>query len=121
MRSAMCACSSASISLSMRLRRNKLAMRRRTATVGLPSGVAQNGANTLDQLIEAFFGKLQLTAACRGELVILGAAIGLSHRPFGGNPPALLHAMQGGIERALFDLEHLPRGVLDVDHDAIAV
>ena len=64
---------------------------------------------------------LELAAALGGELVVLGAAVGFGHGPFGGDPAALLHAVEGGIERAFFHAKHLAGGVLDVEDDAVAV
>ena len=51
------------------------------------------------------------TASCRrpdgGEAVILGAAAELRHLPLGLDPALVLEAMQGGVERALVDLQHV--------------
>ena len=113
--------SSLSISRRMRVRRKRLAMRLMTDMGLLTSCVAQHGADAFHELFEAFFGFFQLIAAGDGEFVKLGLALGLGKSPFGGDPSTLLHAMKGGIERALFNAEKVFRGALDVEHDAVAV
>jgi len=39
--------------------------------------VAQHGAHAFNELVEAFFGLLELAASSRGELVVFCAAVGL--------------------------------------------
>src|SRR3954462_4834869 len=45
-------------------------------------------------------------AADGREAVVLGAAIVVRHAPFAVDPLLLLEPLEGGIERALVDLEH---------------
>ena len=79
------------------------------------------GAHALDELIEAFFDLLELLPALGGELVVLGAAVGLRERPLGVDPAALFHAVKSRVERALFDFEKIVGGALDVLHESVAV
>src|SRR5580698_11503478 len=120
MRRSMCACNSASISRLTALRRNRFVMRRKAPMVS-PSGVAQNGANALHQLVKAFLRDIELAASLRSELVIFRAAVGLGHCPFRSDPAALLHAVQRRVKRALFHAQQLTRGALDVEDNAVAV
>ena len=93
----------------------------RMRDMAILSGVAEDGADAFDELIEALFGLLELFSAPGGELVVLGVAVGLSERPFGVDPAVLFHAVQSGVERALFDAEQIVGGALDVLDDAVAV
>ena len=55
----------------------------------------------------------QLPASGRRQAVVLGAPAELRHRPFGFDPAPMLEAMQGRVERALVDLEHVFGDLLD--------
>src|SRR6185369_17169636 len=55
----------------------------------------------------------QLPPACARERVDLGVAPGLRRLPFGPQPAFLLEAVQGWIERALVDLDHGARDLLE--------
>src|SRR3954470_12566899 len=63
----------------------------------------------------------ELTAARRGEVVILGAAAQLRYFPLGLDPALVLEAMEGRIERALVDLQDVSRNLLDTLGDGPAV
>ena len=63
----------------------------------------------------------ELFPALGGELVVLGFAVVLGESPLGLEPAALLHAVEGGVERALFDLESLVGGLADPGGDGVAV
>ena len=63
----------------------------------------------------------ELATALGGELVVLGAAVGFGERPLGGDPAALLHAMEGWIERAFLDAEEVVGGALNVEDNPVAV
>src|SRR6476469_3217358 len=60
-------------------------------------------------------------AAKGRQVVVLGAAIVVGDAPFAVDPLLLLETLEGGIERALVDLEHAPRRLLDALGDAPAV
>ena len=64
---------------------------------------------------------MQLFAAFGGEEVELGAAIVLRNAFFGRDPAAFDEAMEGRIERALLDLEHVLGLALDSFGDGMAV
>src|SRR6476469_7240888 len=55
------------------------------------------------------------------QVVVLGAAIVVRDAPFAVDPLLLLETLEGGIERALVDLEHAARRLLDALGDAPAV
>src|SRR5262245_56404909 len=63
----------------------------------------------------------ELTAAGRGEAVILGAAAQLRDFPLGLDPALVLEPMEGRIERALVDLQDVSRNLLDALGDGPAV
>src|SRR3954462_2409722 len=63
----------------------------------------------------------ELTAARRGEVVILGAAAQLRNFPLGLDPALVLETMEGRIERALVDLQDVSRNLLDALGDGPAV
>src|SRR6185503_3296839 len=90
---------------------------------GGPSGrrVAQHGTHAFNQLVELPFGVREAFPAGGGQPVVLRAAAGFGEVPLGGDPLALFHAVQGRVERAFLDLQHLVAGALDVLGDAIPV
>ena len=63
----------------------------------------------------------ELAAPFGGDLVELRAAIVLGDAPFGGDPPAVLEAVQRRVERALVHLEHVAGDLLDALRDAPAM
>src|SRR5512132_4034528 len=63
----------------------------------------------------------QLLASDGGQPVELRLASELGLAPFGLDPPFPFHAVQGGIERALFDDELLAAGVFEPARNRIAV
>ena len=63
----------------------------------------------------------ELTAAGRREPVVLGPAAELRHLPLGFDPALMLEPMQGRVERALVDLEHVFGDLLDALGDRPAV
>ena len=56
-----------------------------------------------------------------GQVVVLGAAAELRDLPLGLDPSLVLEAMQGGVERALVDLQHVLGDLLDALGDRPAV
>ena len=66
-----------------------------------------------------FLAELPAADACDG--VVACALLVGSLSPFGGEPPALAHALERRIERALVDLQHVIRESLDVRGNAVAV
>ena len=67
----------------------------------------------------ALFG--QLAAAGPRQPVVLGLAVVLGRVPLGSIQPACFETMERGIERALIDLQHVSRDLLDALRDAPAV
>ena len=63
----------------------------------------------------------ELTAAGRREPVILGPAAELRHLPLGFEPALKLEPVQGRVERALVDLQHVFGNRLDALRDCPAV
>src|SRR5262245_57508925 len=63
----------------------------------------------------------ELTAPGRGEVVILGAAAQLRDFPRRLDPALVLETMEGRIERALVDLQDVPRNLLDALGDGPTV
>src|SRR5262249_11851938 len=63
----------------------------------------------------------QLVPSRRRKRVEARAAVVLGLAPGGLHPTLDQHALQGGIQRALFDLKHVVGRLLDVLGDAIAV
>jgi len=64
----------------------------------------------------------ELFSSRRRQPVILKFAITIfGHFPLGGEPPFALHAVQSGIERAVFDLKDIHGGPLDVLRDLMPV
>src|SRR3712207_4981047 len=64
--------------------------------------------------------QLELRAPARGERVELRAPVVLRLPPLGRDPPALLEAVQRGVEGTLAHLQHVARGLLDPVGDAVA-
>jgi hypothetical protein len=85
------------------------------------SGELHDGLNTLDGLLPRALGEGELLTAGGSEGVELGATIGFGEGPFGAHPLVLIHAVEGRIERALFDAEEVAGDALDVEDDAVAV
>src|ERR1700759_2442435 len=63
----------------------------------------------------------EAAAAGSGEAVVLGLAVVLARAPVGGEPAAVLQAMERGIERALLDFEHVFGGTLNDFGDGVAM
>lgn len=63
----------------------------------------------------------KLLAACRRESVEARLAVVGGNAPLGGDPAFLQEALEGGIERAVFDLEGFAGGLLDESGDSMSV
>lgn len=63
----------------------------------------------------------ELSAACRGQRIKLGLSAGFGFFPFGFDPGFLLQAVQGRVERALLDLQYIPRNLLNTLGDGPAM
>jgi len=57
----------------------------------------------------------------RREAVKLGAAVVLGRAPLGDDQPALLEAVQGGVQRSLFHLQRVVGALLDPARGAVAL
>ena len=69
--------------------------------------------------VRGFF--FELRAASGGQRVILGSSSGVAFHPLGFDPGFLFEAVEGGIERALLDLEHFIGNLLNALGDGPAV
>ena len=74
-----------------------------------------------DDAFELGYFQSQLLAAGGGELVVARAAVAGGGSPFRGDPSFDEHALQGGIERAFFHLQHIVGGALDGVGNLVAV
>jgi len=83
-------------------------------------GIAFQAAPADPGLSRVGFG-LELPAPKRAEPVKLGATVVVRRAPRGQQPASHFQAMQGRIQRALFDLQHVIRRTLDELRDAVAV
>src|SRR5262249_40042485 len=115
--SAMCASNSSSISRLTRPARSELVNFESHDISSHPEDAIDGGG---DGLPSGFF-LLQLGAAGSRDFVDSGAAAVFFRDPLGTDPPGLLHAMQRGVERALFDTQNVAGPFLDRGHDRVAV
>src|SRR5690349_1782071 len=65
--------------------------------------------------------RLELLPSASGELVELRLASELRHSPLGFDPPFALHAVERGIERALFDLNRIAGRLFQPACDGVPV
>jgi|HubBroStandDraft_6_1064221.scaffolds.fasta_scaffold1352934_1 hypothetical protein len=63
----------------------------------------------------------EMFSAFGGEAVEFGAAIVFGDAPFAGEEFPLFEAMQGRVERALFDFQRGSRDLFDAQQDSVAV
>ena len=75
----------------------------------------------MGELLPALFFLGELFASERGKPVIARAAVVVRDAPSGGDPAILLHAVQSGVERALFDAQHLFGHFVDTEGNAPTV
>src|SRR4029078_9754004 len=64
---------------------------------------------------------LELAAPFTSQCVEARVAAGLGGRPFGGDPPAFLEAMERGVQRTLLHLQYVARDLLEPLRHGIAV
>src|ERR1700730_12894941 len=109
-------CSSRWRSWSQRSRRKK-----RSQLIGLLLGGPQDPIDGAHQLLPPAGLLGQLAPSRRRQPVIPGLAIVFRGAPEGGDPGAILQAMQRGIEGAVFDLKDRIGAVFDDVGDGVAV
>src|SRR5690348_17526917 len=85
------------------------------------SNRAHHQLDALDEFVEVFGFGVELFAAFWGKAIEAGAAIVFRGAPFGLEPAFDQHAVQRGIERAVFDFEAVARSAFDVFGDGVAV
>src|SRR6185437_9865303 len=85
------------------------------------SGVAEHTPHAFGEARPAFLFGGELLAALRRDGVEARIAILFRHSPRGAHPASLLHAVQGRVERALFDTEQVGRRLLNARGDGVAV
>ena len=85
------------------------------------SGGAKDELNGGGEAAPALELLTKRATAGRGELVIASAPAILRHVPLAVDEPFVLQALQGGVERALIDLELVARDLLDALADAPAM
>src|SRR5262245_53951609 len=91
-----------------RRRRGFILWKLETGDLGPETGLSGRFHHERDDgghAVPALGGDLELFAAGAGEGVILGAAVVLGGPPLGLDPALLLHAVEGGVERTLVDLQ----------------
>src|SRR5918996_613364 len=81
----------------------------------------QDGGHCLDELGEAPGLGGELFPALGRELVEARLAAQLGDPPLGLDPPLPLHPVEGGVERALLDLDRLAAGVAEPAADGVPV
>src|SRR5215475_769987 len=115
--SEICNCISSSISRFSALPRNRFVILRQADISGLPQHTVYGRRHRLPaRLFHA-----QLLPAHRRQFVDSSAPPGLLRNPFRANPARLFHAVQGRVEGALLDSQHLGGNRLDGGHDGVAV
>jgi len=75
--------------------------------------VSQDAADRLRQPLPLLRLAVELASSERRQPVELRALAEIGMPPVGGNPVAMLEAVEGGVERALVDLEDVARDLLD--------
>ena len=96
-------------------------MNSRNVGIAWLSNRAHHELNILHQLLEFPGFSVQLFAAFRGEPVKAGFAVVFRCAPVRLQPAFDEKAIQGGVERAVFDCETVVRGVFDALGDGVTV
>ena len=63
----------------------------------------------------------ELATASRRQPIVPRLAIVLGYTPLGGDPRALFHTVERGVERAFLDVQLVLRGVADPFRNGVAV
>src|SRR5688500_7706768 len=84
-------------------------------------GGAEGAVHGADDLVppRRLFGELR--AARRRQPVVARAAVVLRRPPEGGDPAAILEAMERRVERSVLDLQHVFGSLRDGVSDGVAV
>src|SRR4051812_24544660 len=82
---------------------------------------AQHEANRRRQPVPVGALAFELPPAATRQVVELGVAPGLARLPLGLQPPARLEAMERRVQRALLNLQHVLRHLLQALGDGVAV
>src|SRR3954463_6006472 len=85
------------------------------------SDIAEDPVDGAGQALEFRLGIGQARLAGGAETVKAGAAIAVRHAPLGRDQPLHLQALEGGVERPLFDGQYVGRRQPDLLGDAVAV
>src|SRR5690242_14958040 len=87
----------------------------------LASDVTKDPTDAFSEARPAIFFDSQLSATLGGERVEARLAVLLGQAPFGFEPALLLHSVQSGVERALFDAQEIAGHPLHVRGDRVPV
>src|SRR5919109_5465613 len=84
-------------------------------------GVAQDAVHRRRGALPFVDLGLELSAAFGGDAVVARAAVVLARPPFRANPAAAQHRLEGGVDRALIDVEDVARDLAQPEREAPAV
>src|SRR3954464_1207092 len=87
---------------------------------GLPLG-SEERSDEVGRLVPFARFPLQLLPSHGGQGVVLGPAVVLRLPPLGLDGPFLLELEQGGVERAVIELQAMLARLLDAPRNAVAV
>src|SRR6185312_10868664 len=95
---------------------------RETSSAALErSGWKENRRDERDERRELGRLRLELPSSLRRDAIELRLAPELGGAPLGVDPAVALHAIERGIERALFDAQPVAASLLEPAHDAVSV
>lgn len=89
--------------------------------MGLFPGRVQDPVHRADKLIPTAGLMSELLATGRSEAIVAGLAIILGRAPEGGDPTAVLEAVQRRVQRSVFHLQNFRRTVLNDVRNRVAV
>ena len=85
------------------------------------SGGPKDPEDSLRVALEVGGLSLKLSASGSRQSIVLRPAIVFGHAPLGGDPRALFHAMERGVQRAVFNAQLVVGCLADPFRDGVAV